>query len=327
MLKSNHTINGLRKSLLILLMLVLSYFSLRIGVETMNFHEILNKETLSHTLFFYMRLPRTIAILLSGFGVSIAGFILQQISQNKFVSPTTSGAVSGAQLGIAIMIAFFPTKHTGWMMFFAFISSLLVSLLFMGMLKRLKFKELVYVPLLGMMLSGVVTSITTFIAYRYNFLQVLQGWFYGSFSLISAGRYELLYLMLIPIVLAFVYAKAFTITSVGKNFATNLGLNYDRVVQIGVLVVSVVSACVVVVVGSVPFLGLVVPNLVSMYAGDHVEKNLLDVGLVGVNILLISDLICRLIIYPYELPIAMVVGVLGTGFFMLTLLKGGVNEN
>lgn len=316
-------INGLRKGLLILLMLFLSFWSLKIGVETMKFNEILDKETLSHTLFFYTRLPRTLAILIAGFGIGISGLIFQQISRNKFVSPTTSGSVSGAQLGIAIMIAFIPMQNTFVMMLFAFVASLLVSLVFMGILKRLKFKELIYVPLLGMMLSGVVSSVTTFIAYRYNFLQVLQGWFYGSFSLVTSGRYELLYLIIIPVALAFFYAKAFTIVSVGQNFATNLGLNYDRIVQIGVLITSVVSACIVVVIGSVPFLGLVVPNIVSIYAGDNLEKNILDVGLMGINILLVSDLISRLLIYPYELPIAMVVGVLGTSFFLLTLLRRG----
>lgn len=320
----NQRINGLRKSLLVLLTIILSYFSLKIGVEDMSFQEIFDKDSLSHLLFFTTRLPRTISIVIAGFGIAISGLIFQQISRNKFVSPTTSGSVSGAQLGIAIMIAFVPTKSTSLMMVFAFVSSLVVSFIFMGILKRLKFKELVYVPLLGLMLSSLVSSVTTFIAYKYNFLQVLQGWFYGSFSLVTSGRYEMLYLIIIPVLLAFVYAKAFTIASVGESFATNLGLNYDRIVQIGILITSVVSACIVVVVGSVPFLGLVVPNIVAMYAGDHLEKNILDVGLLGINMLLISDLLSRLLIYPYELPIAMIVGVFGTGFFLVTLIRKGV---
>jgi len=199
----------------------------------------------------------------------------------------------------------------------------MVSLVFTGLINRLKFKELIYVPLLGMMLSGLVSSVTTFVAYRYNFLQVLQGWFYGSFSLVTSGRYEMIYLIIIPMTLAFIYAKAFTIASVGESFSTNLGLNYKRVIQIGVIISSVVNACIVVVVGSVPFLGLVVPNLVTLYAGDNLEKNILDVGLLGIIILLVSDLLSRLIIYPYEIPIAMVVGVLGTIFFLITIYRGG----
>jgi len=202
----------------------------------------------------------------------------------------------------------------------------LVSLVFMAILKHIKFKELIYVPLLGLMISSLVSSLTTFIAYKYNFLQVLQGWFYGSFSLVTSGRYELIYLIIIPVVLAFIYAKAFTIVSVGENFATNLGLNYERITQIGVFLTAIISACIVVVVGSVPFLGLVVPNIVTLYAGDNLEKNILDVVFLGVVILLACDLISRYVIYPYELPIAMVVGVLGTGFFLMILFrKGGKN--
>ena len=65
-------------------------------------------------------------------------------------------------------------------------------------------------------------------AYRYNFLQALQGWFYGSFSLVIAGRFELIYFVVAAMVVAFMYAKAFTIAAVGETFATNLGLAYEK---------------------------------------------------------------------------------------------------
>ncbi len=316
-------INGLRKGLLIFLTLILIGISIAFGSEKLNWNEVFDQTSFSHVILVNSRLPRTLSILISGFGISIAGLIFQQISQNKFVSPTTAGSVSGAQLGVALSMAFIPTRSTAVMMGMAFVSSLMVSFIFMGILKRLKFKELVYVPLLGLMLGSLVTSITTFIAYKFNFLQALQGWFYGSFSLVIAGRFELIYFVIVALVLAFAYAKAFTIASVGESFATNLGVNYQKIVNVGLIITAVVSASVVIVVGSIPFLGLVIPNIVTLYAGDHLEKNILDVGLLGMSMLLICDILSRLLIYPYELPIALVVGVLGTGGFLLLLLGKG----
>jgi len=317
-------INGLRKGLLILTTILLVAVSISLGTEELNWNEVFDQTSFSHVILMNSRLPRTLSILIAGFGISIAGLIFQQISQNKFVSPTTAGSVSGAQLGVAIAMAFFTSRNTAFMMAMAFVFSLGVSMVFMGILRKLKFKELVYVPLLGLMLGSLVTSITTFIAYRYNFLQALQGWFYGSFSLVITGRFELIYFVIFALILAFAYAKAFTIASVGESFATNLGLDYQKIVGIGLIITATVSASVVIVVGSIPFLGLVVPNIVTMYAGDHLEKNILDVGLVGMSMLLVCDIISRLAIYPYELPIALVVGVIGTGIFLALLLGKGI---
>lgn len=321
---SSRKINGLRKGLLIFLTLLLIGVSLALGAEKILWKEVFDKASFSHVIFFYSRLPRTISILMAGFGISIAGLIFQQISQNKFVSPTTAGSVSGAQLGVAISMAFFHVRSTMVMMLIAFATSMVVSFIFMGILRRLKFKELVYVPLLGLMLSSLVTALTTFLAYWHGFLQVLQGWFYGSFSLVTSGRYETLYIILPALLLAFVYAKAFTVASIGESFAINLGLDYQKTVNIGVIITALISSAVVITVGSIPFLGLVVPNIVTWYAGDHLEKNILDVGLFGMLLLLICDIISRLIVYPYEVPIALVVGVLGCGVFLVMILsKGG----
>lgn len=300
--------------------------SLSIGAQKIEFHEIFTENSIAQVIFLKSRVPRTISIVIAGLGMSISGLIYQQISRNKFVSPTTAGSVSGAQLGVVISLAFFGSMSTIGKMLFAFLFSLLTTGIFMGLLNRLKFKELVYVPLLGLMLGSFIGAITTFIAYRLDALQVMQGWFLGSFSLVTSGRYEMLWLVIPAIVLSFVYARAFTIVGMGESFSTNLGLNYKRITAIGMILISLVSASVVIVVGSIPFLGLVIPNIVSLYAGDHLEKNLMDVGLLGTLFLLISDVLCRRIIYPYELPMSLVVGVIGCGIFLAMIVHREVRH-
>lgn len=310
-----------RKTFLSIMVLIMCVVSLSIGAQKINWAEVFIKGTSAQVIFFNSRLPRTISVLIAGVGMSISGVIYQQISRNKFVSPTTSGSINGAQLGIAIALGYFGSISTTTMMLFAFAFALLTTVIFMGLMNRLKFKEIVYVPLLGLMLGSFISALTTFIAYQNNQLQVIQAWFYGSFSLITTGRYELLWIVVPGIVISVIYAKAFTIVGMGNSFATNLGIRYQSVVRIGMALIALISAAVVIVVGRIPFLDLVIPNIVSLYSGDNLEKNMYDVAVLGVLFLLVCDVIARSIIYPYELPIALVVGTVGCGIFLFLLLR------
>jgi iron complex transport system permease protein len=107
----------------------------------------------------------------------------------------------------------------------------------------------------------------------------------------------------------------------GKDFTTNLGLNYRRVMVLGLVIVSVVSAVVLVSVGSIPFLGLIVPNLVSLVVGDNMRRTVPWVAVGGAGFVLACDIVGRLIRFPYEIPIAVVMGVVGSAVFLYLLLR------
>lgn len=290
-------------------LLLLGALSMLIGVEEMDW-----------SILLYSRIPRTLTVVITGFGISLSGLIFQHISRNKFVSPSTSGAISGAQLGIALSIVLFKESTTFEKMIMAFIVSLLTTGIFMYLLNKIRFKEIIFIPLLGLMLGAVIRSITTLIAYRFNFLQLMEGWFYGSFSLIIAGRYEMIFIILPGIILALIYAKAFSIVGMGKEFSINLGINYKSVVNIGLVIIAIINASSSIVVGTIPFLGLVVPNICSIYLGDNLKKNIFWVGLAGSIFLLVCDIVSRIIHYPYELPVGLIVGVVGCGIFLYLIL-------
>ncbi len=313
--------NKLVRLILLILILLLTFISLSIGAETIEWSEVLVEGSFSNTLFYKSRIPRTLSLVLTGFAVSLSGLIFQHISRNKFVSPSTSGSVTGAQLGVAISMIFVSGASTLTTMLFAFTASLLTTFLFMGILNRLKLKEVIFIPLLGLMLGGVIKSFTTILAYKFNFLQVLEGWFYGSFSLVISGRYEMLYIVLPAIVFALIYAKAFAITGLGKDFSTNLGINHNKIVNIGLVIIAVINASTVIVVGSIPFLGLVIPNISAIYFGDNLKKNITTVGMMGTLFLLVSDIISRTISRPFEVPVGLVVGVIGCGMFLFLILR------
>ena len=172
------------------------------------------------------------------------------------------------------------------------------------------------------MLASIFTSFSTFLAYSYNFLQTLNGWFVGNFSLIISGRYELLYIVIPAIILTFIYAKQFTIIGLGQDFSTNIGINYNFFITIGLILIAIVSASTVIIVGNLPFVGLIIPNIVTHLFGDNLEKNIWIVGITGALFLLIADSISRIIIYPYEISIGLVIGILGTLIFLLILFRG-----
>ncbi|WIV13404.1 ABC transporter permease [Proteiniborus sp. MB09-C3] len=310
----------MKKRYLIPALIILSIASIFIGVKEISFLDILNLRDDKIQILLLSRLPRLISIIAAGIGMSISGLIMQQITQNKFVSPTTAATIDSAKLGILVSLIIFSAANTFTKMIVSFVFSLAGSFLFMTILKKLKYKNAIIIPLLGIMLGKVIDSVTTFFAYKYDLVQNISSWLQGSFSMVIKGRYELLYISIPLVFIAFMYANKFTLAGMGEDFSTNLGLNYNSVVNIGISIVALISSIVVITVGKIPFLGLVIPNIVTMYQGDNLKKNILPTALFGAVFLLFCDILGRLIIYPYEIPIGLTVGVIGSLIFLYLLL-------
>ena len=305
----------------IFLLILLSVISLFLGVSSVTMRGLFNLEDSQWQIFLDSRVPRLVSILIAGAPIRICGLVMQQLSRNRFVSPTTAGTMDSARLDILLAILFFPGASMLLKTAIAVLVSFIGSLLFMSILSRLKFKDTIFVPLVGMMFGNVISSITAFIAYQQDLLQNLSGWLQGDFSLVMSGRYELLYFSLPMLIISYLFAQRFSIVGMGKDFATNLGLNYNQVLYIGLLIVSTVSSIIIVSVGVIPFLGLIIPNLVALYLGDNLKKILSHTALLGAVFVLFCDILGRCLIYPYEISINAVVGVMGSGIFLYFLLK------
>ena len=311
----------MKKRYLLLLLVVLSIVSIFIGVKDISPLDVFNLREDSVQILILSRIPRLISVIVSGVGMSICGLIMQQITQNKFVSPTTAGTMDSARLGVLVSLILFSTSSTMIKMVVSFIFAMGGSFLFLGVLRKLKYKNIIIIPLLGIMIGSIIDSITTFLAYRYDLVQNVSSWMQGDFSMIIKGRYELLYISIPLVIIAFLYANKFTIAGMGEDFSINLGLDYNKIVNIGVSIVALISSVVVITVGRIPFIGLVVPNIISLYGGDNVKKNISSTALFGAIFLLFCDILGRLIIYPYEIPISLTVGVLGSFIFLYLLLR------
>lgn len=302
---------------------LLSILSLFVGVQDLSAMDLfhLTKEE-SQTLFF-SRFPRLLSIIMAGMSLSICGLIMQQITRNKFVSPTTAGTMDWARLGVLISLLVFASASPLLKMSIAFIFSLAGNLLFMRILDRIKFNDTIYIPLVGLMLGSIVSSLATFIAYKYDLIQNLSSWLQGDFSLVVKGRYELLYLSIPLLIIAYLYADKFTVAGMGESFSINLGVKYKQIVNIGLVIVSLITSITILTVGMLPFLGLIIPNIVSIYRGDHLRKSLPHTALLGAVFVLACDILGRVIIFPYEISIGLMVGVIGSAIFLFMLIRRG----
>lgn len=265
---------------------------------------------------FISRLPRLLAIV----GMSVAGLIMQQLCMNKFVSPTTGATIQSAQFGIALAMMFFPTMGLITRTFFAFVMAIAGTLRFVFFVQRIQVKDTVLVPLVGIMFGNIIGGVTNFIAYQAEINQQLSTYFTGSFSLIIRGNYELVWLVLPLVILAFIYANHFNIVGMGQDFSKNLGVNYNLILILGLSIASVITASVIVIVGQISYIGLIVPNLVSLFKGDKIRGTLIDTGLFGALFVLVCDIIARIVIMPYEIPISMVAGIVGSAIFIIMLM-------
>ncbi|MFD1927627.1 ABC transporter permease [Sporosarcina siberiensis] len=311
----------MKKRYLFLALIVLSLISLFVGVSSITPMDLLDFKSEETEIFLISRLPRLIAILLAGAGMSIAGLIMQQLSRNKFVSPTTAGTLDATRLGILVSMLLFANASTLEKMIVAFAFALGGTFLFMQILDRIKFKDAIFIPLVGLMFGSILSSVTTFFAFRSNVIQNMSAWLQGDFSMIMKGRYELLYISIPVLVIAYLYANRFTVAGMGEDFSRNLGLAYRRIVNIGLVLVALITTTVVLTVGMIPFLGLIIPNIVSIFKGDNIEKTLPHTALLGAVFLLVCDILGRILIYPYEISISLMVGVIGSGIFLFLLFR------
>ena len=267
------------------------------------------------------RIPRTVALVLVGASLGIAGLIMQMLVRNKFVEPSTTGVTEFGSLGMLAAMVLWPGMPVMLQMIFVSLFALVGTWVFLRVIRRVPVRHLVLVPLVGIMLGGVVGAVTTFFAYNLDLLQSLGQWAQGSFASDMTGRYELVWVAGLMVVVAWLAADRFSVIGLGEEFATNLGLDYRRIVAIGMVITAVITAAVLVTAGMLPFLGLVVPNVVSLLIGDNVRRSIPWVAGLGALFVVGCDILARVLRFPYEIPLSVVVGIIGAVLFLWLLLR------
>lgn len=305
------------------LLVVLAAASLFIGVSDVSPLALVTggPDSTAAFLLVVSRIPRTIAAILVGASLGIAGLIMQMLVRNKFVEPGTTGVSEFATFGMLLTLILWPGMPVVGKMGVAAVFGLIGTWVFLQVVRAVPVRQLVLVPLVGIMLGGVIGAVTTFFAYRLDLLQSLGQWAQGSFSTVMQGRYEFLWIAGVMVAIAWVAADRFSVIGMGEEFATNLGLDYRRVVAIGMVIIAIITAAVLVTAGMIPFLGLVVPNIVSIIIGDNVRRSIPWVAGLGATFVLACDIVARVVRFPYEIPLSVIVGVVGAALFLWLLLR------
>ncbi|WP_438500430.1 ABC transporter permease [Pantoea ananatis] len=303
------------------LLSALIMLSLVTGVSRVSLIDLWHDAEMREILF-VSRFPRTVALVLAGSAMSVAGQIMQMLTQNRFVEPSVVGTTQSASLGLLLVMVWYPAAPVIVKMCIASLFALAGTVLFMLLIQRIRQKSAFIVPLAGIMLGAVFSSVTTFLGMQFDILQSLGSWESGDFSSVMQGRYELIWIVGLITLLAALIADRFTVAGLGQDFSVNVGLNYRQIQLTGMAMIAIVSGVVIVIVGVLPFLGLVVPNIVSMIFGDNLRRTVPWVAMTGAILVLSCDILGRLIIYPFEVPVSALLGVLGAAVFLVLIIRG-----
>jgi iron complex transport system permease protein len=294
---------------------ILSLVSVFVGVIDLSWAGIL-RDPEALQLLAVSRLPRTAAALLTGCSMAVSGQIMQILVRNKFVEPISAGTGQAAALGLLLAVLLFPAAGLAVKMSLAAGTALLGTLGFLMLVRRLPPTEPLLVPLVGLVYGGILGAAMVFIAFQADLIQYVEVWMLGEFSGVMRGRYELLWLAGAAAFISYLIADQFAILGLGRDISLSLGLNHRQVMAAGLLCVSVVSALTVVTVGMLPFIGLVIPNLVSRRLGDNLRATLPITALLGGVFVLGCDILARMLRHPFEVPVGTIFGVLGSLAFL-----------
>ncbi|MEU6886627.1 iron chelate uptake ABC transporter family permease subunit [Streptomyces viridosporus] len=304
----------------VLVVLGLVVASLLTGGYDIDLHSLLHDPE-ARRMFLISRVPRTLALILAAAAMAVSGVIMQMLVQNRFVEPTTTGTAEWSALGVLLLTLVAPGAPVLVKMACAAVFAFVGSVLFLSLLGRLALRSQVIVPIVGIMLGAVVGAVTTYIASSANLMQTLSAWRSGGFSSVVKGTYEPLWVVGALVVVLYTVADRITIAGLGRDMAVSLGLSYRRILYLGLAMVALATGVTSIVVGFLPFLGLVVPNLVSMVRGDDVRSNLPWAVLGGVALLTVCDLIGRTVVAPLEIPASVILGAVGAVIFLSLILR------
>ena len=298
-------------------LLLLAATSLFVGVIEFNFADLWTEDGLN--LFIISRLPRTLAAIIAGAALAVCGTIIQLLVRNRFVEPMTAGTGQGAMVGIVFAVVFLPTAPLIVQISVASVAAMITSVGLLIIVAKLPPSRPLYVALVAYIYGGVIAAGVTYFAHQYDMLQYLDVWWNGEFSGVLQGRYETLWIAAIVAFMTYFVADQFAIVSMGRTAAVSLGLHYNQVVTLGLIAISIVTSLTIVTVGAIPFVGLVVPNIISRLFGDNARKTLPITAIIGASLVLVCDIFGRIVRFPYEVPVGTILGVVGAVVFLWIL--------
>ncbi|RYY84124.1 MAG: iron ABC transporter permease [Chitinophagaceae bacterium] len=333
--------------LLAILLLVVFLWSLGVGAVSITFGEIPGllrhrfggggvTNSLHEALFFEIRLPRSLLCILVGASLSVSGALMQSLFRNPIVEPGLVGTSAGSALGAALLIvlgqnAFF--SGLSWLGALlapacAFVGGMAATLLvyyFSASLKRVNVSVMI---LAGVAVNALANGGTGFLAYiaRDPQARSITFWSLGTLSVASWKMVSIVSISTVTgLLLALRLARPLNALQLGDAEARYLGVRTERLKFSVMLVNALLVAVATSMVGIIAFVGLIVPHVLRLLRGSDNRYLILGSSLLGATVLLATDMLCRVLIAPAEMPIGIVTAFVGAPLFLYLLAraKGG----
>ena len=299
------------------------------GASTKNAISSLFSGNFQHTDFiiiFYIRFPRTLAALLAGFALAVSGVIIQAVLSNPMAAPNVIGVNSGAGFMSALVIAFFPGSV--WALPFAAFTGALCACLFIYALSIKTSASKLTITLVGIAVGSILNAgINTIKVLFPDSVYDTDMFMIGGFSGVTYNK--LIFaaiIILVSLITAFMLARDIDILCIGENTAKSLGQNVMLLRLILLIIASALAGAAVSFAGLLGFVGLLGPHIMRKFVGNRHRLLIPDGAAFGGCLVLLCDIFARTAFAPYEIPVGIVLSIIGGLFFVslvLTSRKGG----
>ncbi|WP_211747268.1 iron ABC transporter permease [Paenibacillus sp. Marseille-Q4541] len=277
------------------------------------------------TMIREIRLPREIAAVLVGAALAVSGAIMQGMTRNPLADPGLLGITAGGNFALAVTLALLPSANYFTVMLACFVGTALGTLLVfgIGMLAKNGLTP-VKLVLAGSAISAMLYALAEGISLYFRISKNVSMWTSGGLIGTTWGQLQLIIpFILIGLIVAMILSRQLTILSLNEEIAVGLGQNTKYIKIILLLVIIVLAGASVALVGSMAFIGLMVPHIVRFIIGTDYRYVLPMSAICGATFMLLADTLGRTIYAPYETPVAAIVAMLGLPFFLLIVNKGG----
>ncbi len=302
-----------------------------IGTVAIPFKDILSsirgQEVLNARILWDIRMPRTLAALILGGALALAGYLLQTFFHNPIAGPFVLGISSGAKMMVALFMVFFMGRSIRVTSFTMILAAFLGAMICMGfvllMARRVNRMSMLVVS--GVMIGYICSAITEFVVTFAEDAEIvnLHNWSRGSFSGMNWNQVRVMSVVVfLTCICIFLLAKPLSAYQMGEGYAQNMGVNV-RLLRIALVVLSsVLSACIVAFAGPISFVGIAVPHLVKQFLGTTKPILMIPACFLGGGVFcLFCDLLARMVLAPTELSISTVTAIFGVPVVLWVMVR------
>lgn len=332
----NNTRSNVLKSVFLFILAILGvalcmFFAIAFGAKEITVHTVwsaifhYNPTITEQQIIHELRFPRVLGAAVVGAAFAVAGALMQGITRNPLADTGVLGINSGAMFVVTLCFAFFPSMPYSWLMIFSFIGAVLSTVLIFAIGSAVPGGLTpIRLTISGAVMAAFLHSLSSGIAIYYDLSQDLAFWYAGGVAGIKWSYLR----VLIPVILAVIIwacllGRSVSIISLGDDIATNLGINANRIRIIGMVLAVILAGVSVSAVGSIGFVGLVIPHISRKLVGEHYGTIIPMSALLGAILLVLADLGARTVNPPRELAIGIMVAFVGVPFFLYIARKIG----